>query len=800
MKQSIAMAVVLLLTLAARAQAILTGKVMNAQNEPLIGANVLISSIKLGASTDASGAYRLQNVPPGTYQIQISFIGFETLAQMIQIQAGSNEFNFTLQEKNFQLDELIVKSTRAGERTPMTFVNLRKEKLEENNLGQDVPFLLQWTPSTVVTSDAGAGIGYTGIWIRGSDPTRINVTINGIPYNDAESQGTFWVNLPDFATSTNDIQIQRGVGTSTNGAGAFGATINLNASKLQPEAYAFVNGSAGSFNTWKGNITFGTGLLNDKFTIDGRLSQITSDGWIQRASSDLRSYYLSGAMVGKQSMLRFNLFSGHEITYQAWNGVPAAYLDDPDLRNYNSAGTEKVGEPYDNEVDNYRQTHYQLLYNNQIANHWNANAALHYTRGFGYFEQYKANQLFTDYGFEPMQIGDIEVNTTNLVRQLWLDNHFYGTVYSLNYNKNRLDATLGGGWHVYEGEHYGKVIWAEFAPTELGDKYYNNDARKGDFNIYTKFNYEFAPKWNAYFDLQYRRVTYDFLGYNENLENVEQSVALAFFNPKAGLFYQIHNNAEAYASFAVANREPNRNDYTESTPGSRPRPERLYNTEIGFRQTWKKAAFGANIYHMYYRDQLALNGQINDVGAFTRVNIDRSYRLGLELMGGVQLLPTLRLDGNATFSRNKVEAFTEFVDVYDADFNWLEQRAIERKNADLSFSPNVIAGLELTWSPLNALDITLSNKYVSRQFIDNTSDENNVIEAYNFANARLRYALQPAFAKEIALTLLVQNIFNAQYETNAWSYRYIYDDTLLIDQGFYPQAGTNFLLGLSVGF
>lgn len=804
MKQTIAIAVALLFTLIIQAQAVISGQITNAENQPLAGANLLIPKLEMGIATDTKGMYRLLNVPPGTYDIQVSFIGFEMLIQTIQVKPGDNELNFTLQEKGFQLDELIVKSTRAGKRTPMTFVNLRKEKLEENNLGVDVPFLLQWTPSTVVTSDAGAGVGYTGIWIRGSDPTRINVTINGIPYNDAESQGTFWVNLPDFATSTNDIQIQRGVGTSTNGAGAFGATINLNTSKLQSESYASINGSAGSFNTLKGNITFGTGLLHNKFTIDGRLSRISSDGYMDRASSNLNSYYISGAMLGEKSMLRLNVFSGHEVTYQAWNGVPANLINEWDTRTFNSAGTEKEGEPYDNEVDDYRQTHYQLLYNNQLTAKWNLNTALHYTRGMGFFEQYKANESFADYGFEPMQIGDVSVDETNLIRQLWLDNHFYGAVYNINYNNNRLDATLGGGWHIYEGGHYGKVIWAEFAPNELGDNYYNNDARKGDFNIYSKFNYEFVPKWNAYLDLQYRRVTYDFLGFNDDLENVDQSEELNFFNPKAGVFYQISDRAEAYASFAVANREPNRNDYTESTPSSRPRPERLYNTEIGFRQTWRKAAFGANLYHMLYRDQLALNGQINDVGAFTRVNIDRSYRLGLELMGGLQILPKLRLDGNATFSRNKVQEFTEFVDVYDADFNWLRQESILREDTDLSFSPDLIAGLELTWNvlqqPNNDLSLTLSNKYVSKQYIDNTSDESNVIDPYFFTNARVRYALKPAFAKEIALTLLVQNVFNAMYETNAWSYRYIYDSATAIDQGFYPQAGANFLLGLSVGF
>ncbi len=799
MKSFFVMAMALLFTLFAHAQATLSGRITDAFNEPLVGANVLIINLERGAATDLDGTYRLDDLPLGAYDIRVSYVGLATFTKTITLVNGNNEWNVQLQRQDLSLDELIVKATRAGRTTPMTYVNLGKAELEPLNLGQDVPFLLQWTPSTVVTSDAGAGVGYTGIWIRGSDPTRINVTINGIPYNDAESQGTFWVNLPDFATSTNDIQIQRGVGTSTNGAGAFGATINLNTSKLRPEPYADINATAGSFNTRKGNVMFGTGLLNNKFTIDGRLSRITSDGYIDRAASDLSSYYISGAMVGEKSMLRLNVFSGHEVTYQAWNGVPPDLLSNRQTRRFNSAGTEKAGEPYDNEIDNYRQTHYQLLYNHQVSRYWNVNTALHYTRGLGYFEQYKANQAFTDYNFNSPVVNDAPITHTNLIRQLWLDNHFYGAVYSVNYTKNRVDALLGGGWHIYQGDHYGKVIWAEFAPNELGDYYYFNDARKGDFNMYAKLNYALSTSWNAYLDVQYRRVDYTFLGFNNDLQNVTQSDELHFMNPKAGILYE-RDNTNFYASFAVANREPNRNDYTESTPATRPRPERLYNTEIGWRQTWKKAAFGANVYHMYYRDQLALNGQINDVGAFTRVNIDRSYRLGLELMGGLELLPTLRLDGNATFSRNQIQYFKEFIDSYDADFNWLTQEIREHRNTNLSFSPNVIAGIELSWQPLRPLQMTLSNKYVSRQYIDNTSDVNNVINAYTFTNARLRYVWQPRFAKEIAATLLVQNIFNTLYETNAWSYRYVYDGAPALDQGFYPQAGTNFLLGLSVGF
>ncbi len=794
----------------ARAQCVLTGQVNDENGQPLAGANVLVAETQQGDATDEKGVYRIEGLKPGSYTLRVTYIGYETASLKIAVAKGQNllELDISLEPRAILVDELIVRATRAGEKAPMTYTTIDAEQIDKSNLGQDVPFLLRWTPSAVVTSDAGTGIGYTGIRIRGADPTRINVTINGIPLNDAESQGVFWVDLPDFTSSAADIQIQRGVGSSTNGAGAFGASINLNTAQLFTQPYAQFNGTVGSFNTLKGNLEFGTGLLKDKFAIDGRLSRITSDGFIDRATADLQSYYLSGTYMGEKSSLRFITFSGHEVTYQAWYGVPPEYLDEEDERTFNPAGMEKEGEPYDDEVDDYRQTHYQLLYNNQLNPSWNLNLALHYTRGQGFFEQYKADEALADYGLENISMGGEVVANTDLIRRLWLDNDFYGTVYSLNYRppSGRLDATLGGGYNIYEGLHFGEVIWAEFASNgEKDERYYENDARKSDFNVFTKFNYEILPRLNAYLDLQYRRVGYDFLGFNREGENVEQSVALDFFNPKAGLYYQLSPRSNAYASFAVANREPNRNDYVESTIDSRPEPETLYNTEVGYQRNWDKAALSLNFYHMYYRDQLALNGEVNDVGAYTRINIDKSYRLGVELVGGAQLIPGLRLDANATLSRNKVAAFTEFVDVYDADFNWVGQEAFKHENTDLSFSPDVITGASLSYeafrrNPKHDVTFTLLNKYVGRQYIDNTSGLENSINPYTFSDLRIRYVFRPGFAREVALTLLARNIFDAQFETNAWSYRYIYDGAVALDQGYFPQAGRNFLMGVAVGF
>lgn len=799
-----------LLAGAATAQCALSGRISDNTGKPLPGAQIFLVQTQQGGVADGDGRYTVANVAPGTYTAEVSFLGYQSQRQALTVPEGSTQLtiNISLGERAFTLSELVVSATRAQANTPMTYTNVQKEDLEKLNLGLDVPYLLRWTPSAVVTSDAGTGIGYTGIRIRGSDPERINVTINGIPLNDAESQRVYWVNLPDFASSVSDIQIQRGVGTSTNGAGAFGASINLNTLQSEPEPYARMTATTGSFNTYRGNVAFGTGLINDKFSIEGRMSRLSSDGYIDRASADLRSYYLAGMWRDNKNVLRVNLFSGQEVTYQAWYGVPADLVKDPKTRTFNPAGTEKEGAPHDNEVDNYGQTHLQVLYDRQLAPQWLLHVAGHYTKGQGYFEQYKAAQRFGGYGLTPIMLGDTLIDRTDLIRRRWLDNDFYGGIYSLRYQgtDGRLEATLGGGYHIYQGAHFGEVTWARFAAdSEIGQRYYDNDAQKRDFNTFLKVNYKLTPALNSYVDLQVRRVGYDFLGFNQNLEQVDQQASMTFFNPKAGLFYQLSKRAEAYASFGVARREPNRNDYTDNLASARPMPEHLYNTELGFQQRWGKAALGINLYHMYYRDQLTLNGQLNDVGEYVRVNVPDSYRAGVELTLGAELLPALRLNGTATLSRNRVLAFTEYVDVYDADFEWQGQAAIVRGNTDLPFSPAAIGAAELAWDVLHgsanqSLELSLSGKYVGVQYLDLSSDDANVLDPYFFSDLRVRYLWRPSFAKEIGLTLLVQNLFGSLYETNGWSYRYQFDGATYLDRGLYPQAGRNFLLGLSIGF
>ena len=703
-----------------------------------------------------------------------------------------------------ELDEVNVNALRASEKTPMTFTNISKDAIEEQNLGQDLPYLLSTTPSLVTTSDAGAGVGYTGFRVRGSDPTRINVTINGIPLNDSESQGVWWVNMPDFSSSIDNIQIQRGVGSSTNGASAFGATINLKTDGLNSKAYAFTNNTIGSFNTLKNNIEFGTGLINSKFTIDGRLSKISSDGYIDRATSDLKSFYLSAGYYGTDEVLKAIIFSGKERTYQAWNGVPFNYLKDDSLRTFNSY-------TYENEVDNYGQTHYQLHYTKQLNNKTNYNIALHYTKGAGYFEQYKSGEAFADYGLIDIMIGDTIISETDLIRRRWLDNDFYGSVFSYNTTYNNIDVTLGGAWNTYEGKHYGEIIWAQYASNgALGHMYYDNDATKVDRNAYAKLQYLFSNNINLYADLQNRFIDYTFIGFDEVGNNVEQSTKFDFFNPKFGFHYQISGNKSAYASFAVANKEPNRNDFVESSPNSRPMHETLYDTELGYKLVGNNFHLGINAYYMIYENQLVLTGQINDVGAYTRTNIDYSERKGIEIEASYQINDKLNWTGNATFSENKIANFTEYVDNWDT---W-GQETILHQNTDISFSPDLIWASTFNYKLRDNFKVQLISKYVGDQYIDNTSSIDRMLEAYIVHTGRFSWDINSNLFSSAKLTFQVNNLLDEKYANNAWVYRFISDgwDPTGTDPyvnanneggydmaGYFPQAGRNFLIGISLG-
>jgi iron complex outermembrane receptor protein len=774
--------------LPAWAQLSISGTVNDADGGILPGAAVTLEGTYTGTFTDANGTFKLTNLKPGAVSVRVSLLGYETQTQPVDVTQNVT-LSVNLKKTAVVVDEVVVSATRANQKSAIAYTDVSRQYLNKLNLGQDIPQLLNFTPSVVTTSDAGAGVGYTGIRIRGSDATRVNVTLNGIPYNDAESQGTYFVDMPDFASSVSSIQIQRGVGTSTNGAGAFGASLNIQTNKLETKPYAESNLSAGSFGTRKVNVLAGTGLLNNHFVLDARLSSIHSDGYIDRAFSNLKSFYVSGGYYTDRSFIRLNIFSGQEQTYQAWNGVPENLLKTN--RTYNSF-------TYDNQTDNYQQDNYQLISSFGLTKNWRLNASLFYTKGKGYYEEYRPNDLFSSYGLPNVVIGDSTIKQTDIIRRLWLDNDFYGTVFSLDYNSfGKLTANIGGGWNQYQGAHYGEIIWSRFAgKTNIRERYYNDDAIKTDFNVYAKAFYQFSNPLTGFVDVQVRTVGYSFLGFNSQLQNVQQNDNLTFFNPKAGLTYTLNDRSTVYASVGVGHREPNRNDYTQSTPTSRPKAEQLIDYEAGYKVQSERLAFTANLYYMNYRNQLVLSGQLNDVGAYNRVNIPTSYRAGLELEAGARLAKQLRWNVNATLSQNKIKNFTEYLDNFDNG----QQESRQYRETDISFSPNVIAGSQLLFTPAKGLELGLLSKYVGKQYMDNTSSESRKLNPYFTNDIRVIYSFKPRFAQEMAFTLLFNNLFNELYESNGYTYAYISEGKVVADNGYYPQAGRNFLAGVRVRF
>ncbi len=684
------------------------------------------------------------------------------------------------------LEPVEVLAIRATDKTPVAKTNLSKKEIQKLNTGQDLPFILNQTPSVVVNADAGNGIGYTGIRIRGTDATRVNITLNGIPYNDAESQGTFLVNIPDIASSAGSIQVQRGVGTSTNGAGAFGGSINVSTNEINTKKALEFNSTAGSYHSFKNTLMLSSGVLGKHFTLDGRLSNIRSDGYIDRASSRLQSFYTSVAYIAANNSLRLNVFSGKEKTYQAWNGIDEETLKTN--RTFNSAGTEKTGEPYSNETDNYTQTHYQLFYNHKFNAAWKANIALFLTTGEGYYEQYKSGASLGDYGLPDYNDGGTIVSETDLIRRLWLDNNFYGTVFSLQYNKPGRQIIFGGGVNQYDGKHFGEITWAQVAAAvPAKHRYYDNDAVKKDYSAYTKWTEQLGKNWQTFVDLQVRNVNYSIDGfkYNPGL-NVDQEYT--FFNPKAGITYT-RNYMQAYLSYGRAAKEPNRDDF-ETNAAELAKAEKLDDFEAGVEYKKSNYSWGVNLYFMNYKDQLVLTGKINDVGAYTRTNIPKSYRAGIELQGSMIFTKWLSASANLTFSENKVKNFTEYIDDYDNG----GQQTNFYKNPDIAFSPSVISNYTINIKPLKKTEIDLFGKYVGEQFLDNTSQDSRKLDEFFVQDIRFSYH----WAKDALVFFQANNIFSKKYEPNGYTFSYIYGGAQTTENYYYPMAPINWVLGVNI--
>jgi iron complex outermembrane receptor protein len=796
MKQVWILLAFVLIPLQADAQFSITGTVRDGEGNALTGANVVMMNTFLGTSTDTQGWFRLTGLKSGEYTITVSYVGYLPEEKKIMLEE-SRQLEFVLHESALMGEEVVVSAVRATQNTPATFSLVSGEALVRENPGKDLPYLIANEPSVTTTSDAGNGVGYTGIRIRGSDMTRINVTINGIPVNDPESHNVFWVDLPDLAGSINNLQIQRGVGSSTNGAGAFGASINIETDAVSHKSYGEISTVFGSFNTWKNTVKFGTGLLNDHWFIDGRASMISSDGYIDRAAASLKSFYLQTGYFNAKTLIKAVVFSGLENTCQAWYGVDAQTLDT--ARTFNWAGVlfNENGSLsfYDNQVDHYQQDYYQLHFSHQMSPRFMIHLAGHYTYGRGYYEEYMQDQSFTGYGMQDLYFGRDSsmtgdavtyfyhdtVNTTDLIRRRWLDNDFYGFTYSLQYNRDKTDITLGGAVNKYDNaRHYGEVIWAEFA-SQTGNHhiYYDNSGWKADRNIYLKVIYRPVHRLSIYVDLQYRNIHYMVSGYEPDSQRLLIDETFHFMNPKAGITYTLPKIGTIYASYSIANREPIRDDYIGAAAGEKPEHETLYNLEAGIRRKSANSSFEGNIFLMNYRNQLVLTGEINEDGAFIRKNAGKSYRAGLELSGAFRVGSRLLFDGNLSLSRNKT------------NYNRLNAEGLMEfyENSDISFSPWLIGFMQVRFIPVNEMTMGLSGKYVSRQYLDNTQNQELSLNDYFLSDFNLGYKIHLLVIREIELILKVNNLLNHRYESNGYVY--------YGQPWFYPQAGINFLAGIT---
>ncbi|HRJ28769.1 MAG TPA: TonB-dependent receptor [Cyclobacteriaceae bacterium] len=780
--------------------------------QPLAGATVSLLKDGKTTVTNAEGVFQFEGLDTRDYDAEIRFVGYKTLRVILE---GGIENTFSMEEAVTFTDEVMVMATRAGDKTPTTFSTIDKPTLRKQNFGQDLPIILNWSPSVVSTSDAGNGIGYTGITIRGSDATRINVTLNGIPYNDSESQGVFWVDIPDIASSTQSVQIQRGVGTSTNGPGAFGASINLQTNTLNQDPYAEYINSFGSFNTWRNTLGFGTGLIRDRWAVDGRVSKISSDGFIDRASSDLSSYYFSAGYYSQKTVLKAIVFGGKEVTYQSWYGVPESRLNNDteamlvtaSNEGWNAEQTQHLLNSnsrtfniytYDNQVDDYAQDHYQLHASHRFTDFLTGNVSLHYTYGRGFYEEYRYNDRFSNYGLNPVVIGDSIITRSDIIRRRWLDNDFYGLTFSLAYEKDKWSSLFGGAWNRYDGRHFGEIIWSQVTAVPKDYRYYFSDAEKQDFTVYLKNNYQVTSMLNAFLDLQYRGIGYTTAGNDNRQNNFDVDVQYNFFNPKAGLVVDLKNRQQLYASYAIANREPVRKDFIDNPENLSPKHETLGNLEIGFRKNSERQAFNINVYWMNYKNQLVLTGALNDVGAPIRTNVDKSYRVGVEVDGMLRLTEKLTWNANLTLSRNKIREFNEVLYDYGLNFDEFNVVVNTYKNSDIAFSPNLIAGSVLRYAPVSAVEVALLTKYVGAQFMDNTSNTNRQLDAYLTNDLRLTYTIKPRHIKEVGLSVLFNNVLNVAYESNGYTYGYLGGGDVYRENFYYPQAGRNFMVMLSI--
>ena len=760
----------------------LNGKVVNENNESLPGATVLVKESNKGTSTDFDGKFRV-NLPKGTSTIQVSFVGYKTVSKEISL-TKNDAIEFVLFPNATVLEEVLVAAVRVQSDAPIAHSNLTKKEIAKRNLGQDIPVLLNYLPSVISSSDAGAGVGYTYIRVRGSDASRVNVTINGIPYNDAESQGTFWVNLGDFASSTQSLQLQRGVGTSTNGSGAFGASLNILTDAISEQAGGEIANSFGSYGTRKHTVKFTTGKVNKHFEFAGRLSNIYSDGYVDRASTDLKSYFFQGSYTDDNTLIKAITFGGTEKTYQAWYGLDATQLEQDRKQNPYT---------YDNETDNYKQDHYQLHWDEKLNKNWSTNIGLNYTRGKGYFEQFKADSGISKYNEIVEQTGVDSWGTpvTDAIVRRWLDNHFYVFNGNTTYKKENLEIVSGFSYSNYKGDHFGEVIWAkQFAPTaNIRDQYYFSDASKKDFSVFSKATFKISEKLKTFVDLQGRFVNYKTNGLtaDRNPLNIEEK--FSFFNPKLGFTYSINKKNSLYISYAKANKEPNRDDYKN---GKEVKLESLDDYEFGWRLKNNTVQLNTNLYYMAYNNQLIQTGGLNDVGEYLRENVKDSYRFGLEIDANIKISSQFSVNQNLTLSSNKIKDF-----ILDR-----EGTVTNIGTTNIAFSPDIIAGNAIVYKPTDYFQLSFLSKFVGDQYLSNTNTKASKLEDYFISDLNFVYEIKTvAIFKSITISGVVNNIFNKRYVDRGYTYLNTWTGPTSFEvQGFYPQATRNFLIGATLKF
>lgn len=782
----------------------ITGRVTDVAGEALAGATVILAETGTGVATGNDGRYSLRGLRDGRYTIRISFTGYEPVDTSVTV-GGTAILDVTLSEALYIAGEVIVRGSRAGERTPMAHTTVRAEELRGRDLTRDIPYLLSLTPSVVETSDAGTGIGYTSLRIRGSDASRINITLDGIPLNDSESQQVFWVDLPDLASSTGSIQVQRGVGTSANGAGAFGASVNISTAAPPSAAGGSAEATYGSFNTSRLSAKAWTGMLGDRFSMMLRASDIRSDGYIEHSKADIRSAMVSGIWTAPSDMIRFNIITGHQKTGISWWGVPAEIL--PENRRYNPAGeyTDANGTTryYEDETDVYTQNHYHLFHTHLFPGRLSLSTGIHLTAGKGYYEEQKSDRDPYEYGIADLMPYDPAVTETDVVQQKWLDNLFYGAVWSLVRQGGGAEWTFGGAINRYDGYHFGRLMWLEY-PGNITPAYewYRNRGVKDEMNLYGKVNARAAGNLNAFLDLQLRNIIYRFDGPDDDMKDLSATHRYLFFNPKAGLFWSNGSGSEAFVSAAIAHREPTRSDFKEAAgdPAATPGRERLTDFEGGYTFRNSTVSMGVNLYYMRYRDQLVPTGRISSTGYPIMTNVPVSYRTGVELSGSYRPSSVVALRMNMTLSRSRIQDFRNYYFNYNTD-DWSEEYlSADLGTVDIAYSPRLTGSAELEVNPVERLSLRLTGKYVGKQYFDNTMSEARTINPYFFTNLYAAYRIDVRKAGELTLRFTVSNLFNALYENNAYGGMWAEDGTEKTWAYYFPQAGINYTAGVSLTF